>query len=194
MQTKHIEKTGGFFIGGGGCDYEGLPVFSKIWQQFLCHTFCIILPHFQRKLHPCFVSYTLCHTLFYSDFFCHTSCWYQRAYQKQLQNSHSIIRASFSFSSQSVSFQVMQERKSQKYEGHSEENLNALIRKLDYPRKQKAIVQIFLANGIPITRHYSCSNKLTPISFYPFLPMVNQKLVDKPSVQQELNEDLFYYV
>ena len=41
---------------------------------------------------------------------------------------------------QSFSFQVMYERKSQKYEGHSEENLNALIRKLDYPRQQKAIV------------------------------------------------------
>ena len=38
----------------------------------MCHTFCVILPDFQRKLHPCFVSYTFSHTLFYSDFFCHT--------------------------------------------------------------------------------------------------------------------------
>ena len=48
------------------------PPTSPKRQQFLCHKFCVILPDFQRKLHPCFVSYTLSHTLFYSDFFCHT--------------------------------------------------------------------------------------------------------------------------
>ena len=36
MQTKHIEKTGGFFIAGGGCDYEGLLVFSKILSIVNC--------------------------------------------------------------------------------------------------------------------------------------------------------------
>ena len=74
-----------------------LPVRAGVFMRFLrspflCHTHCVILPEFQRKLYPYFVSYILCHTLFYCEFsiihqldsqtFCHTSWWYWRAYYK----------------------------------------------------------------------------------------------------------------
>ena len=53
-------------------DYSFLLRFVLRRSPFLCHTYCVILPDFQRKLHPYFVSYILCHTLFYCEFFCHT--------------------------------------------------------------------------------------------------------------------------